>query len=142
MNIKVDMVFTINRIFLTLFLIILFGIFITSCEEDNPITSNPEDLIGSWTRTITDSEGIQFDAKMVFDGYSYDFIVLTDTPDHTDSYGEYVIENGMIKIINDNDCFDTGYYNFSVVGNNLTLTSFEDLCEGRRIALQGVWIKM
>jgi hypothetical protein len=132
----------IKKVTLSFFAIILIGLVITSCEDDNPITSNPDDLIGSWTRTVTDSEGVQFDAKIVFDANSYDFIVLTNTPGHTDSHADYVIENGMIKIINDADCYDIGYYNFSVVGNNLTLTSFEDMCEGRRIALQGVWTRM
>jgi hypothetical protein len=132
----------ITRSFFIAVFAILAALLIMSCEEDNPVTTNPDAIIGSWTRTVTDAQGLEFDAKLAITNNSYDFIVLTNAPGHSDSYGEYVIENGMIKIIKDDDCFDViGYYNFSVNGDMLTLSSFEDLCDGRRIALNGSWSK-
>jgi len=130
------------KVLLSFFSIILIGLIVTSCEEDNPINTNPEDLIGSWTRTVTDSEGVQFEAKITFDGSNYHFEVLTDVSDFEDSTGNYVIENGLLKMTNDSQCYDIGYYNFSVIGNSLTFTAFEDFCEGRKIAIQGVWTKL
>ncbi len=124
-------------------LFIVLSLIFSSCEEDNPVESNPQDIIGSWTRVVTDSEGLEFEAKLIIDNNSYEFIVLSDVPNHNDSTAEYVIENGMIKIINDDDCFNIiGFYNFSVKNDKLTLTSYEDLCDGRRIALNGVWTKV
>ena len=129
-----------KKMFILIVFTVFYSIVISSCDDNN-LSSDPVDLIGTWTRVITDSQGITFDADLVFSANSFDFIVGENVPGHNDSNGDYIIENGMIKI-EDTDCIgDIGFYNYSIQATMLTLTVFEDLCEGRAVALDGVWIK-
>lgn len=128
-----------KKIFISISVLLSVIIILSSCEDNDPVSSS-EDIIGSWTKIVTDTEGISYQVRLDIDQNSYDFIILSDVPGHTDSYAEYIIEDGMMKIIEDEDCYGIiGYYDFSVSGNKLTLTAVDDNCELRAMSLEGVW---
>lgn len=128
-----------KKILISISVFLAFIIVFTSCEDNDPVSSS-EDIIGSWTKIVTDTEGVSYQVRLDIDENSYDFIILTDVPGHTDSYAEYIIEDGMIKIIEDADCYGIiGYYDFSLSGNKLTLTAVDDNCELRAMSLEGIW---
>ena len=128
------------RLFLLL-TITLFTFFIFSCKGDNNDPTAPEVTIsGSWTRIITDAQGLQFTAELKFNGNNtYDFILLSDTPGHTNSTAEFTLKDDQITIINDTDCGVDGIYNFTITTTKLTLTAVNDQCTPRKAAIEGVW---
>lgn len=113
-----------------------------ACDTEDNVTAPEITIEGSWIRDITDSEGLEFTAELQFNGdNTYDFIILTDAPGHTNSRAEFKYDNNRMTIINDADCGVDGVYDVDISGNTLTLTAVDDACAPRKAAIEGVWIK-
>jgi len=117
-------------------------IFLFSCDNgtESEVTSPGKTVYGSWVRNITDSEGFQFTAELKYNqDNTYDFILLTNAPGHTNSSAEFTLSNDQITIINDADCGVIGIYGYVIGDNSLALVAADDECSGRKAAIQGVW---
>lgn len=124
--------------------IILLAVFfmLLSCDsEDNPTTAE-QSIYTSWVRDIVDSEGQEFTAELkINQNNSYEFILLTSAPNHTNSSANFTISETQITIIDDGDCGVVGVYNYVVNSSSLALVASDDKCEPRKAAIQGVWRK-
>ena len=112
------------------------------CEEQ--CTEPETEIYGSWLRTITDDEGIVFDAELKITSTSYDFLVLTANSGHSDSYAQISISSNKISITSDQDCLSLGEkaeYEFLLTEHNLSLIAVLDSCYPRVKAIQGIWDK-
>lgn len=120
-------------------LFMIFAVVILSCTKEKIVT--PEHTIfGSWTRAITDTEGVQFNAELKINtDNSFEFILLEEVPGHTNSSGEFTLSDDIFTIINDTDCDSDGVYEFVVTDEKLALVVVMDDCAPRVVAIQGVW---
>ncbi len=125
---------------------LIFGIVLVlsfsfvGCDEQ--CTESETEIYGSWLRTITDDEGIVFDAELKITSDSYDFIVLTANSGHSNSYAEISISDNKILITSDQDCLSLGEkaeYEYLLTENKLSLIAVSDSCYPRVKAIQGIW---
>lgn len=129
------------RLFLLISIALLaFSFF--ACETEDDVTAPALTLEGSWVRDITDTQGLTFTAELKFNGdNTYDFILISDAPGHTNSSAEFTFSENTMTIINDADCGVDGIYNVEITERSLTLTAVNDECAGRKSAIEGVWTK-
>ncbi len=129
------------RVFL-LFSIAVLTFSFFACETEDDVTAPEVTIEGSWVRDITDTQGLNFTAELKFNGdNTYDFILLTDAPGHTNSTAEFTFSNDQMTIINDVDCGVDGVYNVAISSIALTLTAVDDECAPRQAAIEGIWAK-
>ncbi len=120
---------------------VLALLFITNCEDSDPVSSEIS-IYTSWVKDITDTQGVTFTAELkINENNSYDFILLTDAPEHTNSTAQFIIDSDKITITVDADCEVIGVYEYVVSPNKLALIELNDQCAGRLAAIQGVWKK-
>jgi hypothetical protein len=72
---------------------------------------------------------------------AFDFILLENSPGHTNSSGNFALSGNVFAVINDADCGFDGAYEFVVSENNLVFIAIADSCAPRKAVLQGVWSK-
>lgn len=126
---------------LKLSIILLISTIFFACEEDCNCNKNEDLIYNKWIKTITDDAGVTFEAILhIKEDNSYDFILVEETPGHTNSTAEFEIGEDKLKIIEDADCDSDGIYFYSATSEYLVLTADYDDCEGRKKAIEGVWL--
>jgi hypothetical protein len=121
--------------------LIIFTIVILSCTQEKNMVSE-DTIYGSWVRSITDAQGLQFNAELkIKNDNSFDFILLENVAGHTNSSAEFTLSEDIFTVINDKDCGVDGVYEFVVTEKKLTFIAVADECVPRKLALQGVWSK-
>ncbi|NQV19432.1 MAG: PAS domain S-box protein [Armatimonadetes bacterium] len=105
------------------------------------ITPKPEDeIIGSWLRAV-EAEDITFNAQVVFnEDKTFDFIVLDEGTNHTNTSGENLFKGNQITFI-DADCPEPGIYQFEIKEDILIITVLSDSCKPRTVAWDGAWTR-
>jgi hypothetical protein len=131
----------VKKIRLPCFLALCLGLLYLSCYND-PTGPEPT-LHGSWVRDLTDAVGVTFTAELRFNNdNSYDFLLLTDAPGHTESAARFTLSGHTMTITVDADCPGMiGIYDYVASAEALALVGVEDACGPRQAALQGVWDK-
>ena len=120
--------------------VLVLGLCLLSCDNDS--TGPDPSLYGSWVRDITDSAGVTFTAELKINtDNSYDFILLTQAPGHTNSSAQFTLSGRRMSITVDADCSGVGVYQYVVSTDALALVGIEDPCGPRQAALEGVWDK-
>ncbi len=106
------------------------------------ITPKPEDdIIGSWLRAV-EAEDVTFNAQVIFnEDKTFDFIVLDEGTNHTNTSGENLFEENQITFI-DSDCPEPGIYKFEIKEDELIITVLNDSCKPRITAWDGIWTRI
>jgi len=131
-----------RRNYLLPFILTVTLIVVFSCKEENYVTSPDQTIYGSWVRNVTEDSGNIFTAELRINGdNTYDFILVSDAPGHTNSRAEFSIVNGRMNIVDDADCGGVGIYDYVVGESSLALVAADDQCDARKSVIQGVWNK-
>ncbi len=112
-----------------------------SCRDENSVMV-VNSLYQRWVREITDENGVVFTAQLSLKGDQvYEFTLLSNAPGHSDGSGRFTVTGNFFTIIDDDQCGSNGVYEFVLGTNSLALIAFDDDCQLRITALQGVWYK-
>ena len=131
-----------NRRLMLLITSILFTAVILSCTKEKIVASD-NSIYGSWERLIIDTHGVHFNAELkIKTDNTFEFILLETVPGHSNSSGEYTMNENNFTVINDADCGVDGNYEYVVSENKLAFVAVADDCAPRVAAMQGVWSKM
>jgi len=105
------------------------------------ITPKPEDeIIGSWLRAV-EAKDVTFNAQVIFnEDKSFDFIVLDEGTNHTNTSGHNLFQDNQITFVDD-DCPEPGIYKFEIKEDELIITVLKDSCKPRITAWAGTWSK-
>jgi hypothetical protein len=114
-------------------------LFLNSCEKE--CECEDVTVYRSWTRQVTDAEGVTFMAELkINSNNTFDWILLEEVPGHSNTTANITFDGNMMHV-NDNDCPEQGTYEYAVSHDTFSLFMKEDHCEPRVIALQVIWTK-
>jgi hypothetical protein len=128
-----------KKVLILLFVSML--VMLSSCSENcDCVQPGDTAIIGMWERTATDLEGLSFDVYLVFEeNGNYAFLLAEPAEGHTNSYANYSVSGNNLTILNDSDCGEDGVYQYSIAGEELTLTATNENCDPRKLMLEGLW---